>query len=377
MQSSAYQAMSGDVLTLYLIANGVLALQDKLRDERFIEVPYPSQLQKGLNRLTLASLWHNSTPPAGVPELLTWCTRPLGTWPLDSDPDIAGAGDTLLDGIFPTQFCQELAISSPDVEAELLEQHLLLKVVEICRNSGDQSAYVAFRRTLIEQPVLTSLELQQKLVDEKLVRLADGIRDAYHTAPAECIIPAKPPVCLECHWCGNLLVRLRDGTLRCSEETCNDLHAARQKRSLPEHEGVHWLRRDLRMFIAGPGRSEIRLAQKLSRLGLQVELWPGIDAYDLRVVFPSGEPWAVDVKDQRSPALLARRLTHRIPLLPAWERGFYVFPDERNRQQGYLRTFKTHASNMLEGSPPIDALMERGFLSLVKRHLGKERKANA
>jgi hypothetical protein len=77
----------------------------------------------------------------------------------------------------------------------------------------------------------------------------------------------------------------------------------------------------------------------LEALGLDVELWPAFDRYDLRIVFPNREVWAVDVKDWANPFLLARRVKP-IPSDPPWTRAYFVFPDERRAQrEDYLRAF--------------------------------------
>jgi hypothetical protein len=132
--------------------------------------------------------------------------------------------------------------------------------------------------------------------------------------------------------------------------------------------GVLWIDRAIRTFIAAPGRAELRLAGRLQKLGLAVELWPSFDAYDLRVVFPDGSAWAVDVKDWANPFLLGRQV-RAIPPTPSWDRAFFVFPQDRLRRPDYLRAF-LHACRVLGGSPPIEALMERPFLACVKRRLG-------
>ena len=35
-------------------------------------------------------------------------------------------------------------------------------------------------------------------------------------------------------------------------------------------------------------------------------MWPQFDAYDLRIPFPDGTAWAIDVKDWANPSLLGR-----------------------------------------------------------------------
>ena len=79
------------------------------------------------------------------------------------------------------------------------------------------------------------------------------------------------------------------------------------------------------------------------------------------------EVWAVDVKDWVSPYLLAKHV-RPIPQAPAWDRAWFVFPQQRGRRQEYVRTFTYHAS-VLGGNPPTHAALERTFLQHVRRTL--------
>jgi hypothetical protein len=122
-----------------------------------------------------------------------------------------------------------------------------------------------------------------------------------------------------------------------------------------------------------PGLAEIRLEQRLLKLKLKVDLWPDFDSYDLRIEFPDGKAWAVDVKDWASPFLLALHIKN-IPLNPPVERGYFVFPDERSWQADYVRAFRnTCNSRKSTGKVTIggriQAKFERQFLIDVKKRL--------
>jgi len=236
------------------------------------------------------------------------------------------------------------------------------------RAADAQSAYVAFRRLLIERPVVTALELHQQMGDPSLSLLAEHVRRAYLPVPPEAIVDGQLHIC---RTCDNLLLRDSLDGLACADERCRRQATWRQGRVLSVRDGVFWLARPLRTFVAAPGRTEIRLSRRVARMGIAVDLWPSFDAYDLRVVFPSGRAWAVDVKDWANPFLLARQV-RRIPEAPVWDRAFFVFPQERLRRPDYLRAFRNH-SRALGGSPPVDALMEKRFLAVVAAALAEER----
>ena len=113
---------------------------------------------------------------------------------------------------------------------------------------------------------------------------------------------------ITCGRCLTLLTPLPDGGWWCERDRCRRRGVPPPGRELIEAEAgeVHHLARPLRQFVTGPGRAEIDLEARLRKLGLDVEMWPGFDAYDLRVTFPDGYTWAVDVKDWKHPGLLGR-----------------------------------------------------------------------
>lgn len=278
-----------------------------------------------------------------------------------------GEGDRLLDGPSPTSVCQELFVDGADVEAELAEQRILLKVLNVCRGASSQEAYTAFRRLLVERPVITPAELHEVLNDEPdLMILRDYISEAYQPAPAECVVGRKA---LVCKGCGNLLVRNASGAPACADERCrfHGQAAIRHEISLETVRPL-WLIRALRTFVAGPGAAEVRLAGTIKKLGIDVEMWPNFDAYDLKITFPDGIVWAVDVKDWVSAYLLARNV-QPIPDHPKWDRAYFVFPEQgRERPPDYLRAFKANC-RVLTNVPPVDAAMERRFMKLVRQRL--------
>jgi hypothetical protein len=352
---------------LHLVASGVLQAKDAEREGKPPRLPYPVPLQRGLDVLSIICLRAGVDAPRSVPDLLAWCRQPLTSWPLHLETDAVVAGDRLLDGIEPTQLCEEWAVASGDVEAEVQEQRLLTDVLTTCRAADAQAAYVAFRRLLIERPVLTALELHQQMGDPSLTLLADHVRRVYLPAPAEAIVDGQ---LFCCRTCQNLLTADATGQLACPNERCRRQAKRRPTRCLAARDGVHWLMRPLRTFVAAPGWAEIRLAERLKGMGLGIELWPNFDAYDIRVVFPKGGAWAIDVKDWANPFLLARQV-RRIPEVPVWDQAFFVFPQERLRRSDYLRAFSNHCP-ALGGTPPVDALMEMQFMAKVVAALAED-----
>lgn len=338
--------LSADELTLHLIASGVIKLAESLKNGKAPKLPYPKELQRGLDRLILTYLCQGRIPPQSIPNLLSWCQQPLAEWFLELPEEKVASKDKLLDGQIPTSICEEWAIASSDIEAELTQKQLLLNVIQVCKSANAPDSYVAFRRLSISQVVLTAFEFQQHCVNPLLEQLDKQLEAAFELAPESYAVNGFFHCCANCD---NLMLRTAKGDLICAEERCRAKGIGKSGRQIPQKQEVLWLKRGLRRFIAAPGRAELRLAEKLEKLGkcrLHVELWPNFDSYDLRIVFPDGQAWAVDVKDWANPFLLAHKVKQENPLIPnnpPWTKAYFVFPNDRREQRpDYLRAFCNH-----------------------------------
>ena len=283
--------LTADELTLHMIATGLIALTQRTAAQEAL-FPYPELLQRGLNRLTVAALRQQVSPPASILELLDWCRRPLESWPLSLPAGLISPADQLLIDNEPSSSCDDWACTQPDIEAELTEQQLIRRVFSLCRDADDPVSYVAFRELLIKAPVLTALDLQKQLIQPDLIRVAEVLRESYQAAPAGWSIRGIFTCCVHC---GNLLHPLTNGTFLCETEACRYERGPLHGQTIAVHEHPMWLIRGLRRFIAAPGRAELRLADKLRASGVAVELWPAFDRYDLRITLADGKIWAVDV----------------------------------------------------------------------------------
>lgn len=351
-------ALSYDELTLHLIASGLVQLAKTLETGSLLTLPYPDPLQRGLNRLAANCLRQKVSAPHSISDLFTWCHRPLLDWPLKFPNEAIGSADTLLHANLPTEICEEWAIPGSDIEAHLNEQTFFSSVYLTCRNANDEATYVAFRRLLIEQPVLTAFDLQKQKVTLPL--LADQLNHAYQPAPLAHLVDGVYHCCSRCN---NLLLQTVKGKLICENERCQAKGRQPQaERTIAPEKEVLWLKRELRRFISAPGIAELQLAEKLEKKGLTVELWPAFDRYDLRVVFPNDEAWAIDVKDWANSFLLGRSV-EPIPPDPPWSKAFFVFPNERGQQRSdYVRAFTSYCRH-------TQGMLERTFMKRVSAKL--------
>lgn len=349
-----------DLVVMHLLATGLVQLSQTLEQNRTFPVPYPAPLQRGLDRLTAMCAVVGIQPPHSVMDLARWAHLPFADWPWR--PRVEGMGDneTLLVGGKPTKTCLEWAVVSGDVEGEVRERLLIHGVLDVCKAHGRPDIYTAFRRMLVERPAMSERDLAIALADPNLTLVAHFVRSAYRSAPAEALAGGQAVVC---GGCGNLWALDEHGQRRCQEWDCPDPSTERVR--LPAAEGVVWLSRELRMFVSGPGRTELRIAQKLERAGLTVTLWPDFDACD---VLPTEVPWAADVKSWMNPVRLAWRLTER-PFIPPSEaeRGFIVIAAEQTTgRPEYLRALRSHCAWLKEQSR-VRAVSEKAYVEQVIR----------
>lgn len=370
-----------DLLALHLVATGVLRYHEQVTKGTFLKEDYPLSLELALNRLD-AMLYRQGFPILrSVPALLAQCQQPLEQWSLSFPNANLPPEAQLLRGPFPTKWCEDLACSAADVEAELSERRFMERVFSLCRNSKP-TYYAEFRRFLIQNPVLTAtvfLEYQETLACAEVLK--EPLQVAYEKAPLDYVYLGH---FLCCPHCGNLLQPLLPGQFPvCEEERCRQIpyspRRAKQPRRIPARQEVYWLRRDLRRFVMMPGRAELRLEERLLKLGAQVEMWPEFDRYDLRVLLPTPKKTviAVDVKDWASPFLLARKVKRQgFPTTPPWDHAYFVFPQERRQDQPrYVDLFQavcnSQPSNLTIGRV-VKAAFEQQFLHVVRTMLKKE-----
>lgn len=325
-------------LILHLVASGIVQVAD-VRSKARTVLPYPAPLQRALDRLTVLAWRARRPPPGGVPALLASASLPIARWLPELRPEVASVSDVLVSRGMPTTFCREWAVDAADVEAEIEETRLVRSAIAVCRQLNDQRAYEMFRRLLIERPVMGAVDLLQYRTEPLLRPLAGMLAEIYVPVPPQHAIRGFADVCA----CGHLLLPHPRGA-SCISDRCDRAGAEASRRISMDHEPV-WVKPPIRTFVSLPGQAELRLAARVAEMGLEVQLWPAFDAYDLRIEFSDGEVWAIDVKDWGNPVALARHLS-ALPMPirqdPPWQRALFAFPRARTRgRPEYLRLF-TH-----------------------------------
>ena len=357
-----------DTTLLHTVATAIVQLS---RRKSPGDPVYEGGVQRAYNHLVLRCLLASTEPPASVPGLVTWASRtPVGEWP---GSDLQG-DDLLVDGATrtPTQYCLEWALPVADAPAEVFENQVIDDALAACRAAHSPASYTAFRRLLITRPVLTATEIAALAAEVDLMPVFEVIRRCYEPAPAAYLKDGQFRLCGRC---GCLLVPLRDGGYRCELDRCRADGGTTLGPVLPAAAPVLQLSRPLRVFITSPGLAETDLEKTLRKAGLTPEMWPQFDAYDLRVPFPDGTAWAVDVKDWASPSLLGARTTE-LRADPPHDRAFIVVPAYRFQvREDYARAFRHALAPGLRDR--IRVCSDDSFARQVRRELRRVKRQTA
>lgn len=333
---------------LPLLASGLTQLIEQTSGGKPLQAPYPTSWQRGLNILAMDCLLRQAEPPPHTPEAIGWCHRPVSTWPVRFSGQFRFLESSLLEDGQPTDFCRELAQGLPAGDAEFeISERLMGRIRRDAELHRDQEAYVAVRRYLIEHPVVSLEELLRESFEPALGAFGGELLEMYELVPMAAIEDSQVLLCGHCGW---TLVR-RDGRLQCGDDRCRVLTANFTRnthiRPFTPEAHLHRVRRAIRRYVVAAGVYELAAVNNLRATGLAVELWPYYDRYDLRIAFPSGEIWAVDIKDWRFPHLLARQLR---PLANessyAWDQAFYAIPDDRVKDNPNYLTFLRNAATL-------------------------------
>lgn len=323
---------------LTLLSSGLTSLALDVTNGKPLQAPYPQAWQRGLNMLAAECFLRDIPPPAHIQDAFHWCRQPLQNWPVSFRIPASLQKETLLDEENqPTSLCREYALLKGDAEQEAC-QKTMVKILGESKRLRRPDAYVTLRQFIIEHPLVTDDELVQLSFDPEIGTLGAFLPELYERVPT---LLAEEGQVLVCRFCGWTLQRIR-GHLRCGDDRCETLTGHFMQHTLmarSEPPGrLQRVRRPIRRYVVLPGIYEVGTMRQLKAMGLKVELWPGYDAYDLRITFPDQTVWAIDLKDWRYPYLLVSHLT---PLEQGatlrWDRAFYVVPDQRVKEHpGYL-----------------------------------------
>ncbi len=323
-----------------VIAELILGLASLIQEPRRWTDEYPPALLLAMNALSLEM---GRKFPKTFTAFNALCHKPLQTW---YPYKLSGFTRkyALLDQDQLTEQASDYLYSLPDeilhqhqkkgyIPASVLDNWEMLRFVQEMRGWEDiseaQRLYAIVRSFLVEHSWIT----RRDLVRLGRQNISEETRDWLKTTFYDQDDSGGEVYC--CDICG-ILRRVNGRLVGVKPSYCDDHHP-----DLPHVRkiaadgyarmkfGIH-----LRTFI--PGRAELAIftaAESLQEecVGHLVEVvrYPGIDAYDMRLVFRD-EVWAVDVKDLSDPRELRRKL---VPMPHSkgleHDRAYYVVPQRR------------------------------------------------
>ncbi|WP_225977459.1 hypothetical protein [Nostoc sp. CENA543] len=333
-------------IALHLLATGLLeAVDAKERGkERWI---VNAHLVQALNHICAHQILKDGIPKVGgVHDLYTKARESLS----EIEPDFVEqveADEPLLDYFKePTWLCEELSITSRDIVGEV-QQRVILQIKSLATALGRPELYIEARQWMILHTIIIEDIIEEACNNSVALGLARGHLEKFYE-----ICPVAHRLNL-CEKCGRQYEPEKCGRPMCSPWTP------------PENtKEVFRVNHGAAMYIVRPGLAELWLFDELTKLGLQPELWPGDDAYDLRVEV-AGKVLAIDVKDARSAKQLARRLnTDTIPSEPSWNDAYFVLPPWRDSQH-YRHALQVNLK------PNVPVLWANDLLTRIKGDIAK------
>jgi len=297
---------------LSLIARALCDVQAEIDRHGWLKDGYPQTLQRVFDIASAQrALGDDDRWPTDLPGLTTLALKPLYEWGIDMswDPEGDFTASRLIHDGETTPDCADLAAPGRAPEDEITEQAGYSQLMDICRARHDgQAIYVAFRRGVILNPVLSSwtetLTSAPMLASESNIDAL--VSSFYQPIPESFAINGQLPLCKVT---GTLLRRQRSGFHTESRDPAA-INAARsgERDTRPWRPGAMQLKRPFRRYWCLPGRAELELAGALDAAGWTSELWPKLDMVDIAAASPDGaRKIAVDVKDYLSPYALAKR----------------------------------------------------------------------
>lgn len=319
-------------------------------------------------------------------ELVDCLRRPLGHLPLFTAVDddaiapivLLGEADELTAGAYDLACEYALQVGGPSTAKEWMPSWTWMRADQIrgetfnalIKNNG-QDGYVTSRRFLIENPAGPCAELSEK-VSEAGVRMPPR---GYRDIPADHLHRTPGGAwwwpCPDCKW----PMAVSGRKVRCRyrpHAAVYELAEGRKETSRPSlrridegarvamptacpAEGARCLEFGVWRFVVVPGASELRVKERLEKLGATVQLWPDTDSYDLHVLAGDRE-LRVDLKEYRSVHRLIGDLRAKPP------RAQVLLP----------KTHEHQYETLTDALPALNVTTETKFCTEVRRALARK-----
>lgn len=308
--------------TLQLLAKGLEEFENRNPKDRAI---VPDSLREGMSKMFLTSYVKDQEVFPGatnLPEFLRWSETSFHTWrPAADEFENVFSGVTLTEEGMVSGFAREWWGG---------ESKLFPEILDFCRSKNHQKTYVELRKLLIEKPVIRTDELFRKLVSPSLRQVKDYLDQLYVTLTNF----QQEKIYYQCPRC-NYIQIARNG----HAHVCRDPYCERQSKKqnlikappLIDPDRYKIVIPEIYRAVTLPGIAELQLYNALQKeAGIpqqDIELWPDVDKYDLKVKFPTGPTWMIDVKDW---VVVYPEFLKQVPHAKSPIQAIVAFPDERD-----------------------------------------------
>lgn len=201
-----------------------------------------------------------------------------------------------------------------------------------CIKDFRQEGYALCRKFIIEHSIVDSIRLEE--LRKALTKI--GVSEKQYNDFKEKVYEAIPVNCVkECSYCGWTVSEDARHRLHCLNQKCwietNDFSDCRELTG--KHRKMR-VKRDIQRFFVLPGKLELAIADFANDNGVANELWPEMDAYDIKLSFTDGEVWMIDAKAWQNAVQLKENVKENPPFPPndlennPSRKAYLVIPDE-------------------------------------------------
>lgn len=349
-----------------LIVLGVVKMQEQ--DEIYNEF-----FKLGIDRLANYYLHNDKSKYTELTNnICEFISKPLSNWNLNNIIN-EQFGDKCLFNVYQnghvSSFCYEYLRNSklPNVrELELFQKELEQRKILEFLNIKNQDTYVAVRKFIIENKYIDNTKLAQIISNIDVSKMSKFKELYYEQIPIKAINNGKIFKCPHCGW----ILNWKGNEPICCVPSCMDYGIdIKECIEVDIKKYRYRLTPGVMTFISKPGDCELRLYNKLKKLGLDVELWGEFDTYDLKVSFEDEEEWIIDVKDYKNIYNLVNSLKNNEFSNVVYDKAFFVIPEDRLTYKKELRNmkevFKIKYKKKKFGTDKIEFESEQSILEMI------------
>ncbi|GAB4541084.1 MAG: hypothetical protein Tsb0014_32790 [Pleurocapsa sp.] len=310
--------------------------------------PYPDLLHQGMNALSL-EIKKSVSFPKTMQGFLNLLEEPVidylpSNWiPSEFDPDLGlldmgslseEANDYYYENL--EELSKITSYASTKTKQEIIDNakftQLFNKLRDFYDNENPSEAeqdYVVFRPFLIKHQYATSQDIRRafRRTKTECVSLQD-IGELYE----ECEEDKDYWYCDRC----DILTEKNRQLKGLKPKLCGNHHKdLSYVRQVKWEVGLLQIKEGIQRRVCFPGMPELNLYSALEELNkehpdclTQVNLYPGVDRYDIQLRFSDDTVWAIDFKDVRDPYKLSKNLTKLYGEESLrYDKSFYVISD--------------------------------------------------